>query len=175
MGKHWSRDVMVVTASSTGCICLPVWLWNDELNPVRPWQWAHGRRCLRCSGLAGAGTHCWKGQVARPAWARIRLLGSCGVFPGVHVMIKWFGMQGNQSDGGEMHERDDTDHSYAALIIGMKTLEARWNGANQGFDKSWMCLEWISFQACHTKMCDVFSGLNSVAVSLDRQIIVLMM
>lgn len=50
-------------------------------------------------------------------------------------------MQGNQSDGGEMHERDDTDHSYAALIIGMKTLEARWNGANKGFDKSWLCLE----------------------------------
>lgn len=44
-----------------------------------------------------------------------------------------------------MHERDDTDHSYAALIglglIGMKTLEARWNGANKGFDKSWLCLE----------------------------------
>lgn len=72
-----------------------------------------------------------------PARAWMRLLGSCGVFPGLHVTIKWFGMQGKQSDRGEMRERDDTD----ALTNAKQILQARWNVADKGFDKSQLCLE----------------------------------
>lgn len=67
----------------------------------QPWQWVRGRLCLHCSGLAGAGTHCWEGQEMGTILAQIQLLDSSGVYPGAHVMITWSGMLGRQSDRGE--------------------------------------------------------------------------
>lgn len=108
--SFWKREMgdFICVLADLGC--------KGLVKASRPWQWVRGRRYLRCSGLAGAGTHCWEGQT-RPARAWIRLIGTCGVFPGVHVMIKWFGMQGNRSDGGEMRGTTWTHRSNLGSMV----------------------------------------------------------
>lgn len=99
----------------------------------------------------------------------MQLWDTCAIFPGVHVMIKWFGMQESQSDRWDAWERWQRS-LIRCSANGTQTLWAKWNCAEKGFDKFWLCLERISFPACHAEMCNVSWSLHSVAVSLDRQI-----